>query len=252
MSDFRNRKAFDVGEFEITVREIICSITILSILIIIGLLISGGIKNHQLDRVEEYNKAVKISDAEQFQYGMDTNVGNAFVYGDLIAQQPVTYDELDDEYLVIEKVKEKYTKHTRVVTYTVDGKTYTRTETYWTWDVVSRDERKCHSVTFLGIMFPTDKFTLPYKSHITTIKDGTKIRYKYNGIPKRMAGTIYTELYNKDISNKSKFYQMSLNDTVEYLTTMSHAGVIVFWVFWGILIIGSIIGFYYLENRWLY
>ena len=50
-----------------------------------------------------------------FQYGMDTNVGNAFVYGDLKAVDTVTYPEISGEYMYVEKVKERYTKHTRRV-----------------------------------------------------------------------------------------------------------------------------------------
>lgn len=253
MNTFSNRKSVVIGDFEITTREIIFSLSIFSIMMVIGLLISNTIRNHQLDTIEEYNKAVKISDSEQFQYGMDTNIGNAFVYGDLIAERPVTYEELDDEYLYIEKVKEKYTKHTRHVTYTDSkGKRHTRTETYWSWDVQSRQDQECYSVTFLGISFPTIKFKLPSKTHITTIKESSDIRYQYYGIPKQMTGTIYTKLYKKNISDKSKFTQKSLSDTVEEYTTASSVGIIIFWVFWIILIISGIIGFYYLENRWLY
>lgn len=253
MNVFSNRKYILIGDFEITVREIICSITMFSIWMILGLLITGAIQNHKLDNIEEYNKAVKISDSEQFQYGMDTNVGNAFVYGELVAEYPVTYEELDDEYLYIEKVKEKYTKHTRHVTYTdSEGKKHTKTETYWRWDVQHREDQQCYSVKFLNVSFPTSKFKLPYKSHITTIKESSHIRYQYYGIPKTLTGTIYTKLYNKDISDKSEFTQKSLSDTVEYYTTMSSVGFVVFWIFWVILILVAIIGFYYLENRWLY
>lgn len=40
-----------------------------------------------------------------FQYGMDTNVGNAFVYGDLKAVDTVTYPEIGGEYMYVEKLK---------------------------------------------------------------------------------------------------------------------------------------------------
>ena len=84
---------------EITKREIIISISISAVMLIIGLFISGKITDIQNDRNAEYQKAVHIEDPELFQHGMDTNIGNAFVYGDLRAVDAVTFDEIGGEYL---------------------------------------------------------------------------------------------------------------------------------------------------------
>ena len=131
---------FDFGDFEITKREILASISIIAVMILFGILISSKISEHQMDKNEIYNKAVKIESQEMFQYGMDTNVGNAFVYGDLKAVDTVTYPEIGGEYMYVERVKERYTMHTRQVahTRTVNGKsqTYYTTDTYWNWDRV--------------------------------------------------------------------------------------------------------------------
>ena len=89
-----DRKGFDFGDFEITKREILASISIIAVMILFGILISSKISEHQMDKNEIYNKAVKIESQEMFQYGMDTNVGNAFVYGDLRAVDTVTYPEI--------------------------------------------------------------------------------------------------------------------------------------------------------------
>ena len=70
-------KGFKVDDFEITKREIIASVSIVAILLIIGFLISNKISEWNVDKAEIYNKAVKIESSELFQYGMDTNVGNA-------------------------------------------------------------------------------------------------------------------------------------------------------------------------------
>ena len=109
------RKGFDFGDFEITKREIIASISIIAVMILIGVLISEKISEHQMDKNEVYNKAVKIESTDLFQYGMDTNVGNAFVYGDLKAVDTVTYPEIGGEYMYVEKVKEKYTIYTKTL-----------------------------------------------------------------------------------------------------------------------------------------
>lgn len=143
-----DRKGFDFADFEITKREILASIFIIAIMILFGILISSKISEHQMDKNEIYNKAVKIESQEMFQYGMDTNVGNAFVYGDLKAVDTVTYPEIGGEYMYVEKVKELYTMHTRTVTHT-DGKghSYTTTETYWTWDKVGSEDIKCKEIS---------------------------------------------------------------------------------------------------------
>lgn len=93
---------------EITKREIIISISISVVMLIIGLFISGKITDIQNDRNAEYQKAVHIEDSELFQHGMDTNIGNAFVYGDLRAVDAVTFDEIGGKYLYVEKIKENF------------------------------------------------------------------------------------------------------------------------------------------------
>lgn len=248
------RKGFDFGDFEITKREILASISIIAVMILIGVLISSKISEHQMDRNEIYNKAVKIESTDLFQYGMDTNVGNAFVYGDLKAVDTVTYPEIDGEYMYVEKVKEKYTKHTRTVTKykTVNGKrkSYTTTETYWTWDRVGSEDKKCNEVTFCGVTFNVSKFDIPSSHHIDTIKESSHIRYKYYGVGTEFTGTIFTDLRDKTISDSTNFYNsMNIEETVEYLEF--GGGEIIFWIFWILLTGGCVYGFFYIDNRWL-
>ena len=248
------RKGFDFGDFEITKREIIASISIIAMMILIGVLISEKISEHQMDKNEVYNKAVKIESTDLFQYSMDTNVGNAFVYGDLKAVDTVTYPEIGGEYMYVEKVKEKYTIHTRQVahTRTVNGKsqTYYTTETYWTWDRVSSEDKKCKEISFCGITFKSNKFDIPGTDYIDTIKESSHIRYKYYGTGTKFTGTIFTELKDKTISDNTNFYNnMNIEETVERLE--SGNGEIVFWILWIILMVVCIFGFYYLDNKWL-
>lgn len=248
------KKEFNFGDFTITVREIIASISIIAVMILIGVLISEKISEQQIDKNEIYNKAVKIDSSELFQYGMDTNIGNAFVYGDLEAVDTVSFPEIEGEYLYIEKVKERYTRHTRLVTKTrtVNGKTksYTTTETYWTWDRVDSEEQKAKEISFCDIIFSIDKIELPNSEYIVTIKESSNIRYKYYGIGTKFTGTIFTDLRNKTISDNTSFYNnMTIEETVNYLE--SSGGVIMFWIFWIILTGACIFGFFYIDNRWL-
>lgn len=237
---------------EITKREIVASISIIAVMLIIGVIISGNISDRIMDSNEKYNKAVKIEDEELFKYGMSTSIGNAFVYGDLEIIDPVTYPEIGGEYSYIEKVKEEYTMHTRTVTYTDSkGKTKTKVETYWTWDVVMRENLKSQKATFLGVEFDFSKFINLEDSYITTIKESSDIRYKYYGSPAKVTGTIFTSLQDNNISNDIKLYEdMSIEETYEFLE--DGLGIIfIFWFVWVCLIVGCVYGFYYLDNEWL-
>ena len=252
MSRYSDRKrGFDFGDFEITKREILASISIIAVMLLIGVLISGKISEHQMDANEIYNKAVKIESTDLFQYGMDTNVGNAFVYGDLVAVDTVTYPEICGEYMYIEKVKEKYTKHTRTVTYKdSNGKTHTKKETYWTWDRVGSEDKKCQEITFCGVVFDSNKIDFPSNEFVETIKESSHIRYKYYGVGTSYTGTIFADLRNQTIPNNTKFYkEKNIEETVKQLEADDE--IILFWIFWIVLICGCVFGFYYLDNKWL-
>ena len=77
----RKFKGFQFDTFEITLREIIASVVIVGLMFLIGFTISGNIDNYIMDQNEEYNRAAKIESNDMFQYGMETDLGNAFVYG---------------------------------------------------------------------------------------------------------------------------------------------------------------------------
>ena len=255
MGRYSYRKSgLNFGDFEITRREIIASVSIIAVMLLIGVLISGKISEHQMDKNEIYNKAVKIENTDLFQYGMDTNVGNAFVYGNLEAVDTVTYPEITGKYMYVKKVKEQYTKHTKKVahTRTVNGKsqTYYTTETYWTWDRVSSEDKKCKEISFCGVTFKSSKFNIPSTNYIDTIKESSHIRYKYYGTKTKFTGTIFADLRDKTISDNTVFYKdRNIKETVEHLE--SSGGEIVFWMCWIIFIAICVFVFYYLDNKWL-
>lgn len=246
----RKYKRFDFGDFEITKREILASISIIAILLLIGVLISSKISGWQDERNEIYNKAVKIESTDLFQYGMDTNIGNAFVYGDLNAVDTVTYPEIGGKYIYIKKVKEKYTRHTRRVSHGSGKHKYYTTETYWTWDYAGEDKRKCKEISFCGITFKSKKISLPSPKYIDTIKESSHVRYKYYGTGTKFTGTVFTTLKDKTISDKSEFYDgTNISETVDILESMNW--VAIFWIGWIIFTVAVVFGFYYLDNNWL-
>ena len=99
------------------------SIPMVAILFLVGMWISGIIESHIDDKNAEYYSAVQITEPDIFQFNMQTNVGNAFVYGVLEAVDTVSYPDIQGEFMSLRKVTEMYTMHTRVVTTTdsMDG-----------------------------------------------------------------------------------------------------------------------------------
>lgn len=246
----KKHNSFDFGNFEITFREILASISIIAVMLLIGFVISGKISQIQSDRNAKYNKAVKIESADLFRYGMDTNVGNAFVHGDLKAVDTVTYPEIGGEYMYAEKVEEHYNMHTRTYT-TTDGKgrTTTHTEVYWSWDYAGSEDMQCKEVSFCGVVFDSNKIKLPSADYIDTIKESSHVRYKYYGTNIEYTGTIFTELKDKTISDSTPFYELSVEETKELLETNSD--VVIFWIIWIIVMFLAVFGFYYIDNEWL-
>ena len=245
---------YTYNKFKITKREVLFSIVIISIMLVIGLIIHGNINESLMLKYQKYNTALQIEDNKDiFTYGMSTNVGNAFIHGELKAIDTVTYPEIDGEYSYVKKIKERYTKHTRYVTKTkkVNGKTvtYREKETYWTWDEIDRWSQHCEKISFLDVEFEYGKIDFPYEKYITTIKESSKIRYVYYGTGTEYVGTLYATLTDDTIENTNFHVNKSIDETIEHLESVWE--LILFWIIWIPLTCGLVFGFYYLDNKWL-
>ena len=158
---------------EVTKREIAFSIAIICLLMVVGIILSGMISDYLMEKFQEYNTALQIdNDTELFQYGMRTNIGNAFVYGELAAVDPVSVPQVKGVYGSITKETQEYTEHTRIVTKTreVNGKTetYTETETYWSWDTIKTEQSHATTISFLGVNFPYGTIDYCPEEYIST------------------------------------------------------------------------------------
>lgn len=244
-------KSFQVSDFEITVREIIASISIVAVMILFGILISSKIEEYQMDKNEEYNKALKIESTDLFKHGISTNAGNAFVYGNLKAVDTVTYPDLEDKYMYVKKEEQHYNVHTQTYTTTDSkGRTHVRTRTYWSWDYAGSESKMCKEISFCGVIFPSNKIHLPDEEYISTVNKSSFVRYVYYGVRTKCAGTIYTKLADNTISDNSCFYNNSSIDAAVDKLESNHF-VVVFWIAWIVVIAGVVFGFYYLDNEWL-
>lgn len=245
------------NEVEITFMEILVSIIIIAVMTSIGFLLSGKIDSSTREKNNIYNTALHIDNADLFKHALENSSGRAFVFGELKTVDPVSFKDFEGEYFYIERVKEEYRMHTRVVTETDSkGVTHTKTETYWQWDVVDRDIKNATKVTFHGIEFPASMFDLGGSTYKDTIKVKRDIRYIYRVIDRNHVGTIFANLKDNtiDLGNHSKIrfnHDLNTHDTmVQYVQDPTSAK-IGFWVVWIMLTGGIVYGFYYLENNWL-
>lgn len=220
-------------------------------MLLIGFVIHGNINENLMLEYQKYNTALRIEeDADLFSYGMRTNVGNTFAYGELKAVDTVTYPEIGGSYSRVEKVKEKYTMHTRTYTTTdSNGRTTTHTQTYWTWDVVGREEIHCKKISFLDKEFDYGVINFPPTTYIDTQKVSSHIRYKYYASAESYIGTLYAVLSDDTIDDTSFYNNKTIDETIEHLET--YWQLTVFWIFWILLTGGCVFGFYYIDNKWL-
>ncbi len=240
---------------EIKKREVIASVVIVALMLIIGFAISEKIRQSLLEDYQVYDTAAQIDDdKELFEYGMKTNVGYAFVYGELKTLDPVSYPEVSGKYSYIKKEEQEYRRHSRTVTKTYTdskGKTHTKTEIeyYWTWDTMRTESKTATKISFLDVEFAYEKIPFPSSHQIETVKTGYRKRNVYYGTETDFQGTLFTSLKENTINNTKFYKNQTIAETIENLET--GAEIVIFWILWILLIIGLVIGFYYLENKWL-
>lgn len=244
---------------EVKPREIRVSVIIVLVMFAVGISIHNAIQRRVTRTAEIYATATIIQDPEQFRYGMETDFGNALLYGSVTSEESVTFDEIGGGFLHIRKVKEEYRKHTRTWT---DSKGKRHTETYWTWDYVSSQSRNVNTVTFLDCDFPYSQIDMPtYRLNLTEAGVSNRGNYIYKGLTTRyyysvtvngITGTLFANLRNGTINNQSALY--GYQTPQEVIADKQGAGTwiaVVFWVLWIVGTGGIVYGFCYLDNRWL-
>lgn len=237
---------------EITKREVLVSIIIVILMVIFGVIIHGQIQQKIDDQNAVYNKALKIEDETEFKYGMKTSIGNAFVFGTLNAVDTVTYPEIGGSYIRVEKTTEKYTRHTRSVSYTdSNGKTRYRTEVYYSWDVVDRDLIHSNEVEFLNVVFAYEKFNIPVEHYIDTLYRSMTVRDIYHGTDTQYIGTIFTRLSDNTITDGTHFYEGRTIDETNKDLQSTGFWLWIFWIVWIAITSAIVYGFFYLDNRYL-
>lgn len=250
MSYYRYGYNYNRHEFEITKREIVVSIGFIAIFWIIGIFIGNQIDRWIFDTNEKYNKAVQLTENEKFDYALKTNFGYTFAYGDLNSNNTIG-DGVVDGYMAIDRKLEKYTMHTKLVC-TGSGKTRScHTKVYWTWDYQKTDRYNVNSVNYMGHDFRFSEFPIPDKRYLKTVSCGHNLRHVYYVNDIHYKGTLFANVQKHTITEAEFKPNVTINEAVEkYSVGIGYK--LAFWIPYVLLIIGLTIGFYYLENKWLY
>lgn len=246
-----------IDNTEITLREAIFSITIASVLFFFGFQISGCVEHHVNQSNLKYRQAVQISNsAVEFERGMATDIGDAFVEGHFKAIDTVSHEKLDGRWLKIVADYQEYRKHKRTVHYTVTDskghtKTKTRTEYYWSWDTYRVDRLHSNEVEFIGTRFPYGKFDYlhVWGSH-KTVDIGFRKRIEFSYLPTEFDASAFTHLADNTVSDATPLHpNLDIGNLYKLYT---HSIMVpLFWTFWVIFTILAVIGFVILENRWI-
>ncbi|MEG1554181.1 MAG: hypothetical protein RR363_04085 [Rikenellaceae bacterium] len=266
---------------EIKKREIIISVTIILLMIFVGILISSRLSNNIDEKNEIYYKSAKINSVDELLYGMKTNLGNSLVYGDIKVVDDVYLPELVGGYLYIEKSTERYTSHIKTVTHIdSEGLTHKTTKTYHSWDLVGSYKTMSEKITLLGVEIASSKISF-HDDKLLELNEKTvnskyldrirgsyiykyarfpdfegNIRHSFRIIPSEIRGSIFSKLEDNSInpvnSSQCEFYENKTNsEVIKDKESNKNIPLIIFWIIWAILTGSIVIGFLYLDNRWI-
>lgn len=233
---------------EVKRREILVSIGIFCISLIIGMMLCHLITYNSREELYRLQSATEILDIKGFNHALETDYGDVVAYGQVSGINPFTIQEINQNCLSYERIKEHYTAHTRIVH---SGKT-TYTQVYYSWDESgSRESAKVKEIIFLGATLPFDRIEF-YTTNSDYIYDTTSDRHYYRYTPDKITGSIWTNISNHEISEDSKFYKSAhQDDIISKKSQRIECAPTVFWTIWIVITLLVIFKFCYAENRWL-
>jgi hypothetical protein len=123
--------------------------------------IKGHIDSEGYKKQFNYVTAVQATDADHFNYDVDSQQGRVLSSGTFIInpKESVKFDEMNKSYGYVKRTEEHYTMHTRESCSTdSDGNEHCHTETYYTWDSVNDDVKQSPNITYFGRTYPIGLF----------------------------------------------------------------------------------------------
>ena len=210
--------------------KVVCSVLVVVLILgglgfLFGTLINNAIENKH----DVYSNAIQAESEDEFANAIN-NKQNVIAFGNMVADELVTCDGVEGEYAYIRMSHYQKVVKTRVVTYTENGKSKSRVETYYDWNFMGSKSYHGDTFEFLGYTFDYNTIDLPDRK----LED-----YDYNGfeqntyfvIENNVSGTMFVEFENDQMT--TKFYE---NQTIDDVVNASDnkAALIVFIVLWTI------------------
>lgn len=124
----------------------------------------------------------------------------------ITSNESVMYEDSDEEYLAVYKVKEVYKKRT-IQTITMAGKTPIPIRTtHWTWDYDSETADTVDTINIMNHEFNADLFTFPTETKSTYYydKNNENVRYYYKVTPKEFNASFIAKVSNNGIESINK------------------------------------------------
>lgn len=249
-------RGIEINGVVVTLREAVFSVTIASVFVLVGFMISTRIGHWVNQKNLRYRQAAIVLTNDGFSLAMRTDVGDAFVEGAFRTVDPVSHPKLDGRWLDIVADHQVYTRHTRTVTYTTtDSKgrvqTHTRVEHYWTWDTERVERLSAKRVSYSGAEFPYGKFDYSCVGRkFKTVDTGWHRRIEFSFRPASFRASAFATLANGTLTGGTTLHDGVSAEELRESMTRSYA-VAVFWFFWILLTAGAVIGFVALENEWM-
>lgn len=132
--------------------------------------------------------------------------------------------------------------------------TTTKTEVYYTWDVVDREKKISESFNIYGNTFSNSLSGLP-KDKTKNFKIDSDDRYYFIFVPKSVIGTIEAKIGKNEISSFDEeseiqfYFDQTPSEVIISLEKSQTQSRVMFWFMWVALTVVCIIGFCYFDNR---
>ena len=225
------------------------------LMLLVGMYFARKERERAADNSANYRKALTIERIPDFNYGMRTNVGYAFVHGIVSAINPINPAWLDREILAYKIITEEYREHIDYVPVTHFDKNntpFTKTEIrkHYSWDTIKTEENHVDQIKFRDLTLGYNVINLPEPKYEKTETIGFNIRNKYFVLNNDLEGSIFTYLTRNGISENSKFFEglsaanakiKAIKDEINRVKT--------FWILWTLVTIATMIIVFIVKNK---
>lgn len=209
-------------------------------IVLLSIFIINIIYSNLFEDYKTYSTSLKLeeTDIDKFNYAMKTSVGNVLINGTIHSVDNITFDEIEGEYMYIEKITEEHNLHSRLVTTTVNGRSHTKIEYYYSWDEEDIEKLYSKEIEFMENKFNAEDIKIynylnthtlyNIEDHLTKeflnsnnyykleneyVYTDSDVRYYYKYIPVDVPGSLFAYAGSDTIENV-KFYENKIPSEV--------------------------------------